>query len=111
MSRLADEEAYAVRADERAVEDLRRVRASRREQPWAITPPEPWTDPCSECGCRLETSEGTTCEGPDGEGCGIRLCSHCVVTRVVEIECCGEIAKTIRFLCAACAMQPQEVER
>lgn len=44
-----DEENDAVRADERSVENLRRVRASRREPPWAtrVTPPENY-DPDTE---------------------------------------------------------------
>ena len=105
------DECNADRDEARNVENLRRVRASRREQPWAtrVTPPDPWTDPCFECGCRLEESEGTRCEGSDGKGCGLRLCSLCAVSRVIEVEAGGETAKTVRILCRWCSMV--EVER
>ena len=98
MSRTADEEREFEYAEARNEERVARIKAARRLE-WVaafsalVNPPEPWeTGPCSQCGCRLEASEGTTCEGKDDEGCGLRVCAHCARVLVVVIESAGERA-------------------
>ena len=108
MSQAGDEEDRMIRADDRAVENLRRVRAARREQPLAtrVTPPEYAglaVEPCecdlscSECGCALECSEGTTCDV-----CHERICAHCMVSDTIPDTVAGHEVKRLRFRCPAC---------
>ena len=95
MTRAGDEEAAAIRADERAVENLRRVRAARREQPWAVrvNPPE---SHLVRCGCWQ----------PIRAGDGASACTWC------RLDICYQCRVRLdgKPYCRRCAMRPVEVE-